>query len=130
MEYFYGALLGILVYTLIATILIIILDEKEEVVVFLATGIFGIIISLVGKLIRRISKYIKRIRYRSIIVDKDTGESYYCGVEHYDNFFLYSTKFKRVKRYAKKDEWKDLPKVSQEMLDELYKQMSDLESYD
>lgn len=130
MEYFYGALLGILVYTLIATILIIILDEKEEVVFFLATCIFGVIIFLVGKLIRRISKYVKRIRYRSIIVDKDTGESYYCGVEYYDNFFLYSTKFKRVKRYAKKDEWKYLPKVSQEMLDELYEQMSDSESSD
>ena len=128
MEYFYGAILGILVYMLIATVLIFMTDEKEEVVIFLATGIFGVIIFLVGKLIRRISKYIKRIRYRSIIVDKDTGESYYCGTEYYDDFFLYSTKFKRVKRYAKKEEWKDLPKVSQEMLDELYEQLHDSES--
>ena len=111
MEVFKVAILTLVIYSLISTILFIITKEDEDVLCVFGLGICGWILWAVLRVIRKIIKYFKySMGKRTIVQDVNTNKLYKTKSKDFIAI-LESNQYKIVKRYATKSEWKDLPSI-------------------
>lgn len=110
MEYLYGALADIAIFSLIGTIMVIVTEEDEVIAMWYLTNIFGLISLGVSYLFTKIKKFIKGRKIKSIIKIKATDKTVYCDFKYFDDF-SWTNKYEQIKIYAKKDEWGKLEKI-------------------
>lgn len=117
MNLFYGMLLGILIYSVLSTVIIILTNENDTVMSFLALGIFGSVLLL---LFIPLKKLIRWNNYhkgkRSIFIHKETGEKWCCKTKYTDNIYSWQPEYKLIKRYAKKNDWKSINEFPKDVL--------------
>ena len=107
----------LLVYWTIATIVVILTDENEEVMCAFAIGVVGLLLILIMSIVRKLIFYFKyRYNKRSIFEEESTGVQYKCELKDTDNIFYWSQGYKLVKRYASRAEWKNLPDLDKEFI--------------
>ena len=114
MNPFYIIAITLVVYSMIATILYLIFD-KEAILQTFGLGVFGIVFWLAIAVTIKIIDYVRRIDSRSIFREEKTGKLYKCKISD-TNDILWDTRYKIVKRYAKKPEWESLPDLSKEFI--------------
>ena len=118
MNTFYIILLTLIVYSSISTITYIITKENEDVLCAFGLGIVGL--SLSG-ILRVVAKIVRMFRYhigkRSICEEKATGNRYKCKTKDSEDIRGWTEGYKLIKRYAKKNEWKDIPDFSKEFIE-------------
>lgn len=113
----YIVLITLIIYSVIATIVYIISGENDEVIAAFGLGIFGLALWGVMNIIHKIKNQFKwHIGKRSIFKNRFTGELFKCKVkEAVDMSWMYD--YKIVKRYAAKDEWRDIQDFSAEFIE-------------
>lgn len=104
----------LLIHSLIGTILYIATNENDEVITYYGIGVIGCVLASFFAIGRRISKWWKYHDKRSIFEDED-GNKFYCNPKYAKDFeWHYANEL--VKRYATKDEWKDLKPATKEQI--------------
>ena len=118
MNIFYVVLITLVVYSSISTIIYLITKENEDVLCAFGLGIVGL--SLSG-ILRVVEKIVRMFRYhigkRSIFEEKSTGDRYKCKTKDSEDIRCWTEGYKLIKRYAKKNEWKDIPDFSKEFIE-------------
>ena len=110
MEVFKIAILTLVIYSLISTILFIITKENEDILCVFGLGICGWILWAVIRVIRKIINYFKySMGKRAIVRDINTNKLY--KTKSSNPIIWESSQYRIVKRYATKNEWKDLPSI-------------------
>lgn len=108
----------LLAYSLISTLVYIILRENETVLEAFGLGIVGLLLSGIMAVVRKVIFQLKyRIGKRSII-EECNGLRYQCKPQDTDDITGWKDGYKLIKRYASKSEWKDLPAYSKEFIEE------------
>ena len=107
-------IITLLVYWLIGTIVYIATDENDKFAAYYAIGIIGLIVSGFCYIVRLIKRWWFNHDKRSIFEDEN-GNRFYCGVKYAEDFCWHYKKM--VKRYATKDEWKDLTPFTKEQIE-------------
>ena len=118
MNTFYIILLTLIVYSSISTITYIITKENEDVLCAFGLGIVGLSLSGILRVVERIVRMFRyHIGKRSIFEEKATGNRYKCKTKDSDDIWHWTEGYKLIKRYAKKNEWKDIPDFSKEFIE-------------
>ena len=107
-------IITLLVHSLIGTVIYIATGESEKFIVYYGLGIVGYTVSAFCYLVRRINKWWINHDKRSIFEDEN-GNRFYCEVKYAKDFRWHYGKM--VKRYATKDEWKDLTPFTKEQIE-------------
>lgn len=125
------ALISICIYMFICTLLVLCFGDSQDFLFFLATGIFGVIIWIIAQILNKMLKLFRKYKYRSIIIDMTSGAKYQCPTKYFNYFPDPHFNYRTYKRYASKDEWKDLPELSLDILEEIHKHFleEELEEY-
>jgi hypothetical protein len=112
-------IITLLVYWTIGTIMIIISDENEKVILAFAVGAIGGLWILIVAAIRKLLFYFKyRYNKRSIVIEVSTGKLYKCKTKDTDDIIHWVSDYQLFKRYSfDKQEWKDLPDFSKEFIE-------------
>ena len=101
----------LLIQSMIMTTIVLISDNNEDVAYICAIGIFGLFLILIiglGKLVHNFFRY--NYFKQAIFIDKDNNR-FRCNPKYYYYLILNSKNYKAIKRYAGKQEWKELPKI-------------------
>lgn len=118
MNTFYIILLTLVIYSSISTITYMITKENEEVLCAFGLGIVGLSLSGILRVVERIVSIFRyHIGKRSIFEEKATGDRYKCKTNDADDIWHWTEGYKLIKRYAKKNEWKDIPDFSKEFIE-------------
>ena len=116
MNIFNVVILTLLAYSLIATIIYIITGEREAVAVAFGLGPIGLTVWCISQCYYKLkNKFKYRINKRSIFKEKETGKKYQCKVKD-SHDVEWMRGYEIVKRYATKEEWKDIPCFSAEFI--------------
>ena len=111
-------LITLVVYSLLSTIIYIILNENEDILMAFGLGVFGLLLLAIVNTIRKIKKVFKYyINKRSIFIEISTGNKYKCRVKDTKDLEWLS-KYKLIKRYANKSEWKTIPDFNIEIIND------------
>lgn len=102
------AVVTLLIYSAISTVVYLLTDQNENILCHFGLGIVGNILVFVCYLINKIHRFIKYYNVRSIILVEDTGELKYCKLSDTEDIYFYHKGYKLKKRYAPKEEWKNL----------------------
>ena len=117
MNVFYIILLTLLIYSFVSTIVFVLTKENEDVAIAFGLGIVGLTLFCIVRIIYKIkNKFKYHVNKRSIFEEKSTGKKYKCKVKEASDVEWISG-YKIVKRYAKKQEWIDIPDFSKEFID-------------
>ena len=100
---------------IVLTVIYIATDENEEFAVHYGIGIIGCIVSWFCCLVRLIKRW-KFNRDKRSIFEDENGNRHYCEVKYADDFCWHDN-YDMVKRYAIKDEWKDLTPFTKEQIE-------------
>lgn len=113
----YIALITLVVYSAISTIVYIISGENEDVIAAFGLGIFGLALWVVLTIIRKIMiKFKYHIGKRSIIEEECSGKRYKCKVKDATDVVMWANGYRMIKRYATKSEWINIPDLSKELI--------------
>ena len=108
----------LIIYSLISFSVFLLSNENEDVFAFFGMGITGWIIFGLYYIIERISNHFKyHHNKRSIFLEESTGNKYICKVKDAEYFSLWMNGYRVIKRYANKSEWKDIPYLSDELIE-------------
>lgn len=117
MNIFYIILITLVVYSLISTIMYIIVREDDVVLVVFGLGIVGLLFFAVIGIIQKIVKLFKyHINKRSIFEEESSGNKYKCKTS-YTNDIRLVPGYKLIKRYVSKSECIDIPDFSKEFVE-------------
>jgi len=103
----------LLIQSLIMTAIVLISNNNEYVTYICAVGIFGLFLMFIiglGQLVRDYFKY--NYFEQDIFIDKDNNR-FRSNPKYYYYLIGNSKNYKAIKRYAGKQEWKELPKISE-----------------
>jgi hypothetical protein len=95
------------------TAIVLISNNNEYVTYICAVGIFGLFLMFIiglGQLVRDYFKY--NYFEQDIFIDKDNNR-FRSNPKYYYYLIGNSKNYKAIKRYAGKQEWKELPKISE-----------------
>lgn len=107
----------IVIYSVVSTIVIEICNENDNVIAAFGFGVFGLLCIGACKIINKVNRYFKyHYNKRSIFKNKTNGKMYVCHVKDC-NDVNWNENYHLVKRYAKKAEWLDLPKLDNNVLE-------------
>ena len=110
-------IITLLIYWTIGTIMIIISDENEKVILAFAVGAIGglwmLIVAAIGKLLFYFKYCYNK---RSVFLEIDTEKHYKCKQKDTDDI-CWSSGYLLVRRYAPKSVWKGLPDFSKEFIE-------------
>ena len=110
-------ILTLVIYSTISTICFIISNENEELITYFGLGIVGVTGMLVIKFIHFLKElFCYRIGKRSIYEEKETKKQYVCKLKENANMHWLAD-YKMIKRYATKEEWKNLPYLPKEVIE-------------
>ena len=101
----------LLIQSLIMTAIVFISNNNEDVAYICAVGIFGLFLILIigfGKLVHNFFRY--NYFKQSIFADKNDNR-FRCNPKYYYYLIWNSKNYKAIKRYAGKQEWKELPEI-------------------
>ena len=112
MEILLTVIITLLIHSLIGTIIYIVTNENDYFAVYYAIGVICWIVSGFCYLVRLIKRWHFKHNRRSIFKDEN-GNRFYCKVKYTNDF---SSHYHMVKRYATKDEWKDLTPFTKEQI--------------
>lgn len=118
MNTLYTVLITLVIYSAISTLAHIVSKQNDNVIIIFGFGITGLFLAFVlriGRKIRSIFKY--HVGKRSIFKEKSTGNMYKCKTRNTNNIIETTSKYKLIKRYAKKDEWIDIPDFTKEVIE-------------
>ena len=111
-------ILTLLVYWTIATIVIVVSNENDDVIAAFAFGIVGGLLILVMSTLRKLLFYFKnRFRRCSVFQEEATYKNYKCNPKYTDDV-LWVQGYKLIRRYAHISEHKDIPYFSQEFIEQ------------
>lgn len=105
-------ILTLLIHSLIGTVIYIITNENETFAGYYGLGIVGCVLAFICLIVSRINKWWKYRDKRSIFADEN-GNKFYCKIKYANDFNWH---YDIVKRYATKDEWKDLQPFTEEQI--------------
>ena len=125
----YGVIIGLTVYSFISTITICITNEDEDVIMYFALGICGLILNCTCWCISKVIHWHKYHDKRSIIINKETMERKWCKLKDADDIIGWHEGYNFIKRYSDKSEWNKLESFSDEFI-EWSKQNCDNCKYD
>ena len=116
MNVFYIVLITLIIYSSIATIVYLITNQNEDVIMMFGLGIVGLILVGVSRSFFKIKKLFKyHIGKRSIFEEMSTGNKYKCKVKDTKDI-EWVAGYKIIKRYANKFEWIDIQDFSKEFI--------------
>jgi hypothetical protein len=101
---------AMLIHSVIGTVIFIATNENEDFAVYYAIGFVGWIVCLIGYVYRLLKRMLRHYTKRSIFEDEE-GSKFYCPIKYCDDFYWH---YKMVRRYAAKEEWKNLRSCSEE----------------
>lgn len=108
----------IIVYSAISTVAYIISKENDDVLAAFGLGIVGLLLIGIMSIIRKIIYQCKyRIGKRSIFVEEATHNNYKCNPKYADDINGWNSGYRLVKRYASKNEYKNIPDFSKEFIE-------------
>lgn len=107
-------IITLLVHSFIGTVVYMITNENDEFIAYYGLGIVGCLVFGFCYIVRHIKRWWFNHDKRSIFEDKD-GNRFYCKVKYAEDFCWHYEKM--VKRYATKDEWKDLTPFTKEQIE-------------
>lgn len=111
-------ILTLLAYWIIATIVIVVSKENDDVIAAFAFGIVGEFLIFIMFVIRKLLFYFKyRFRKRSVFQEEATYKNYKCHPKYTDDV-LWVQGYRLVKRYAHISEHKDIPYFSKEFIEQ------------
>ncbi len=114
----YIILLTLIIYSAIATIIIEVIHENDDVIAVFGFGIVGCSLAIVGKIIRKIHKYFKYYYgKRSIFVEENTGNKYKCKIKDSNDIQYWTSGYKLITRYANKLEWESIPDFDNDFIE-------------
>jgi len=106
----YIALFTLIIYSIIATIIIEVTHENDDVIAFFGFGIVGCFLVIVDKIIHKIHRYFKYYcGKRSIFVEENTGKKYKCKIKDSNDIRYWNSGYKLITKYANKSEWRNIP---------------------
>jgi len=115
---FYIVLLTLIIYSAIATIIIEITHENDDVIAVFGFGIVGRFLAIGGKIIYKIHKYFKYYYgKRSIFVEEETNKKYKCKIKDSYDIQYWTSGYKLITRYANKLEWVNIPDFDNDFID-------------
>lgn len=118
MDVFYIALITLIGYSVISTLLSLICKDDENILIAFGLGIFGLTLCGVLRIVHEITNQFKHhIGKRSIFEEISTGNKYKCKTKDTMDIHGWLDDYKIIKQYAKKSEWADIPDFSQEIID-------------
>ena len=122
MSTLYITLLTLIVYSTIATVIYILSGENEDILLLFGLGIIGLLLIGLYHIISKIQRLFKyHIRKRSIFEDLESKQRYKCRISQTDDIYWFP-RYKLIKRYARKKEWKDIPDFPDDVIEESKKQ--------
>lgn len=110
-------LITLIVYSFIGTIAYVVTGENDDVLFAFGLGIFGLAILFIIRLLNKINKYLRHSKLCSVYKDVETGKLYKCKVKHSKNMD-WMRKYEIVKRYGKRDEYENVPWISNDVIKE------------
>ena len=109
------ALLTLILYYTVSTLIFILSKENEKIIIFFGLGIVGTILYFICRTIGKIRNYFKyHYKKRSIFQDK-TGDKYISSVDEASDIMCLQS-YKIIKRYAHQSEWKGLPEIPKDVI--------------
>ena len=109
-------LLVLIIYSAIATIVYCAMGENEEIIMAFGLGLVGLSLWCVVQGFRKLKNKFKHLVKRSIFEEKETGKKYTCKVKDTHNV-EWVPGYKIIRRYATKNDWKDIPSFSKEFIE-------------
>ena len=117
MNAFYIAVLTLIIYSLISTVVFVITKENEDVLAIFGLGIVGLVLLCITNIIYKIKNKLKyHINKRSIFEEVATGNKYKCKVSDSHNVD-WVPGYRLVKRYASRSEYIDIPDFSKDFIE-------------
>lgn len=101
-------IITLLIYSSVSTMIYFFTNQNDDILCCFGLGIVGNALVLISYLISKVLHFLKYHNLRSIIRIEDTGELKYCKLSDTDDIYFYHRRYKLEKRYAKKEEWKNL----------------------
>ena len=108
-------ILTLLIHSLIGTVIYIATDENDTFIAYYGLGVIGLLLSGFFYIVRLIKRWWHNHDKRSIF-ENENGNRFYCEVKYAEDFSWHYDKM--VKRYATKDEWKDLTPFTKEQIED------------
>lgn len=130
MNYFLCALMTLVLYSTISTLIFFIKKEDENVLLLAGLGIVGSIVTLIFETIGEINRLLKyHIGKRSIYENVHTNEKYKCKVSCNDDMD-WNNDYKLIRRYAVKKEWDGIPDIPEDVIEKSKINCSNCKYYD
>lgn len=107
----------LLVYSLIGTVVVELSKENDSVMFFFSTGIFGTLLYVLTRIGEECVKMCRHKNQRSLWEEKKTKRIYKSKLKDTRDL-EWLGKFKLIKRYATREEWKDVADIPTEALKE------------
>lgn len=111
-------ILTLFVYSIISTTIYLLSKQNEDVLEVFGLGIFGMILVGISKLYWNIKQFFRcNYQKRTLFQDNKTKTIYKC--KNKDTHNIYWGDYKLIKRYTKKNEWKDIPDLPDDVMKKL-----------
>lgn len=107
----------LLIYSLIGTIVVELLDENEFTMFLFSTGIWGILLYGITRISEQVIKFMRHKNHRSLWEEKGTKRVYKSKIKDTRDLEWLSG-YKLVKRYATREEWEGIADIPAEVLKE------------
>lgn len=107
-----AVILTLLIHSLIGTVVYIATNENDDFIAYYGRGVIGLILEIFFVIIGRIIKWFK-YRDKHSIFEDENGNKFYCQPKYAKDFEWH---YDLIKRYATKDEWKDLKPFTKEQI--------------
>lgn len=104
----------ILIYSAITTMILCISGFKDEIAQLLSVGVWAIMIVPVYFAYEKISTWIKYGSKRSIILDKEKNEYFWCKLKDTNDLCGYHNRYNLETRYAFKNSWSKYQEIDKE----------------
>ncbi len=106
----YIILLTLIIYSAIATIIIEVTHENDDVIAAFGFGLVGCSLVIVSKIMHKIHNYFKYYHNKcAIFVEENTGKKYRCKIKDSRDIQYWASGYKLIIRYANKSKWRNIP---------------------
>jgi len=117
-------------YSLLSILIMVLFDFDDGIAQVLSGGILAVIAAIFWQGKVRKDRYFRIKHNKSTILDKETGQIYWCNFTDSSDIYLHHARYKLVEEYVSKEIWSKYPEFDRDLIVKLRRNCDHCKQYE